>query len=73
MEELLRTTDPILVSFARALLSAEGIDAFVFDANMAGVEGGIGAFPRRIMVARPDLWRAREILKDNGVEPYAGG
>lgn len=72
MEELLRTTDPILVSFARALLSAEDIECFVFDLNIAGIEGGIGAFPRRVMVARSDLWRARCILADNGVEPYDG-
>ena len=73
MEELLRTTDPTLVPFARALLAAEDIDCFVFDLNMAGIEGGIGAFPRRVMVARADLWRARTILIDNGIEPYDGG
>ena len=73
MEELLRTTDPTLVPFVRALLSAEGIDCFVFDLNMAFVEGGIGAFPRRIMVARPDLFRARAILRDNGVETSGRG
>ncbi len=72
MEELLRTTDPTLVPFVRALLSGEGIDCFVFDLNMAFMEGGIGAFPRRVMVRREDLFRARAILRDNGLEPYAG-
>ena len=72
MEELLRTTDPTLIPFARALLSAEDIDCFVFDHNMSVLEGGIGIFPRRLMVARADLWRAREILRANGVEPFEG-
>lgn len=72
MEELLRTTDPTLVPFVRALLLAEDINCFVFDLNMAFAEGGIGAFPRRVMVSRADLFRARAILSDNGVEPFAG-
>ena len=73
MEELLRTTDPTLVPYAKALLSAEDIDCFVFDVNMSILEGGIGAFPRRIMVARADLFRARAILRDNGLEPFEPG
>lgn len=70
MEELVRTTDPTLIPFAKALLAAEDIDCFVFDHNMSILEGGIGAFPRRIMVQRKDLHRARLILRDNGIEPY---
>lgn len=72
MEELVRTTDPTLVSFAEALLSAEDIDCVVFDSNMSLVEGGIGAFPRRVMVLRADLFRARAILRDNGIETSEG-
>lgn len=72
MEELLRTTDPTLVPFAEALLSGEGIDCVVFDGNMSVMEGGIGAFPRRVMVHRSDLHRARIVLRDNGIEPYEG-
>ncbi|MEO0822176.1 MAG: DUF2007 domain-containing protein [Pseudomonadota bacterium] len=70
MEELLRTTDPTLVPFAQALLLGEGIDCVVFDSNISLIEGGIGAFPRRIMVARADLFRARVVMRDNGIEPY---
>ena len=73
MEELVRTTDPTLIPFARALLAAEDIDCFVFDHNMSILEGGIGAFPRRIMVRREDLYRARLILRDNGIEPFERG
>jgi len=68
----MRTTDPTAVSFAQALLSGEHIDCVVFDSNMSVMEGGIGAFPRRIMVRREDLFRARVVLRENGLEPYAG-
>ncbi len=68
MEELVRTTDPTLIVFARALLSAEDIDCFEFDVHMSVLEGSLGVLPRRLMVARPDAFRARAILRDNGVE-----
>ena len=71
MEELLRTTDPTLIPFTQALLSAEEIDCFVLDANMSVLEGSLGILPRRVMVRREDLFRARAILRDNGVEPYS--
>ncbi|MEL6198213.1 MAG: DUF2007 domain-containing protein [Pseudomonadota bacterium] len=70
MEELLRTTDPTLVPFVEALLSGEHIDCVVFDSNTSLIEGSIGAIPRRIMVAQRDLFRARIVLRDNGIEPY---
>ena len=70
MEELLRTTDPTLVPYTQALLDAEDIDCFVFDVNMSILEGSLGILPRRVMVLRRDLFRARAILRENGVEPY---
>ena len=70
MEELLRTTDPTLVPYTQALLDAEDIACFVFDVNMSILEGSLGILPRRVMVLRQDLFRARAILRANGVEPY---
>lgn len=72
MEELLRTTDPTLVPFVQALLSGEEIDCIVLDANMSVLEGSLGILPRRLMVHRSDLFLARAILRDNGVEPFEG-
>ena len=72
MEELLRTTDPTLVPFVQALLSGEDIDCIVLDANMSVLEGSLGILPRRLMVHRSDLFLARAILRDNGVEPFEG-
>jgi len=70
MEELLCTTDPTRIPYAQTLLDAEGIDCFLFDVNMSIMEGSIGIFPRRIMVLSKDLYRARSVLRANGVEPY---
>jgi hypothetical protein len=67
MEELLKTNDPTVISFAEALLRAEDIDCFVFDVHTSILEGSLGVLPRRLMVARRDLFLARAILKDNGV------
>ncbi|MEM1418984.1 MAG: DUF2007 domain-containing protein [Pseudomonadota bacterium] len=68
MEEVLRTNDPVLISFAVALLSGEDIEAHVFDVHMSIMEGSIGVLPRRVLTAREDAERARAILKDNDVD-----
>ncbi len=68
MKELLRTTDPTIISFATALLRAEDIEAFVLDVHMSVLEGGIGAFPRRLAVADEHLGEARAILAANGID-----
>ena len=67
MKELLRTNDPTVIAFASALLEGEGIDVFVLDANTSILEGSIGVLPRRVMVARRDLFTARAVMRDNGV------
>lgn len=68
MEELLKTNDPTVISFATALLGAEDIETFVFDVHMSILDGSLGILPRRLMVAREDAFIARSILRDNGVE-----
>ena len=68
MKEILRTTDPTVIAFATALLRAEDIDCFVLDVHMSVLEGGIGVFPRRMMVPTGDAFRARAILTDNAVD-----
>ncbi len=65
MVELLRTNNPALLAFASALLRGEDIDCFVFDVHTSVLEGSLGVLPRRMMVAREDLFRARAILRDN--------
>ncbi len=68
MQELLRTNDPTVIAFSRALLRAAGIDCFEFDVHMSVLEGSIGIMPRRLMVSRADHFRASAILRDNEIE-----
>ena len=68
MEELLKTNDPTVLSFAQALLRAEDIDCFVLDVHMSVLDGSIGILPRRLMVARGDAFMARAILRDNEID-----
>ena len=67
MKELLRTTDPTILAFASALLEGEDIDCFQVDVNMSVLEGGIGIFPRRMMVRADQYDRAAEVMRDNGI------
>lgn len=68
MKEILRTTDALDVTFATALLKGEGIRYFVLGENMAVMEGSIGIFPRRLMVAEEDAFMAAAVLRDNGID-----
>ncbi|MDK3016969.1 putative signal transducing protein [Pseudodonghicola flavimaris] len=67
MKELLRSTDPTVMAFASALLEGEGIDCFQMDVNMSILEGGIGLFPRRMMVRDDDYDAALRVLSDNDI------
>lgn len=67
MIELLRTNDPVVLSFVEALLRDAGIHYFVADQNMSIVEGSLGIIPRRILVPDEDLAAARRVLIDAGL------
>lgn len=66
MKELFRTNDPVLLSFATALLAEQRIEAVVLDGHTSILEGSIGAIQRRLMVRDEDLVRARRLLKERG-------
>jgi hypothetical protein len=68
MKVLLRTTDPTIIAFASALLQGEDIDCFEMDVNMSILEGGIGIFPRRMMVRVDDYDRALRVMRDNDID-----
>ena len=62
MQELLRSNDPVLLSYAGHLLAEAGIAHLVFDVHASAVEGSIGAIPRRLMVHADDLQNALAVL-----------
>lgn len=67
MKEVLRTTNPLLITRAADLLESEGIAAFPLDQHMSVLEGSIGILPRRLMVADRDHFMASAILRDNDI------
>ncbi|WP_420393205.1 DUF2007 domain-containing protein [Acuticoccus sp.] len=67
MDELLRTNDVVLISFVEALLSEAGIEHLVVDQNMSVLEGSLGVLPRRVLVSRQRLGKARALLVDAGI------
>jgi hypothetical protein len=54
------------MSFLQALLGDAGIACAMLDAHISALEGGIGAFPRRLAVAADDLPQARRVLREAG-------
>lgn len=67
MKELLRSNDPVLLSYVSALLAEDSIDFIVADLNMSVLEGSIGALPRRVLVESDRLAQARQILNGAGI------
>ena len=64
MEELVRTNDPVLLSWLTARLSGQDIEAVVLDTHTSVMEGSISAIQRRVMVESHDLGRAKQILAE---------
>lgn len=77
MQEVLRTNDPVLLSFVEAVLEDAGIAVVLADVNMSVLEGSIGVLPRRLLVGDGDAEAAlrliREIEGGSLVPPSAEG
>jgi hypothetical protein len=67
MVELIRTNDPVLLGVVEALLESERIPVLVADRYMSGLEGSIGAFPRRLLVPADWAGKARRLIVDAGL------
>ena len=66
MKELLRTNNPVRISWLTALLADAEIEAVILDTHMSVLEGSASAIRRRLMVDNDDYLRARRILEDAG-------
>ena len=64
MVELIRTNDPVMLSWLLAALAENNIDSDVLDTHASIMEGSISAIPRRLMVRDADLPRARWVLAE---------
>ncbi|AYG65362.1 MULTISPECIES: DUF2007 domain-containing protein [unclassified Rhizobium] len=67
MHELIRTNDPVLLSFAESLMKDAGIHCLVADQAMSILEGSLGMLPRRFLVEEQRADQARRILIDAGL------
>ena len=71
MKELLRTNDPVLITYIQSMLAESGIDCAVLDQHTSVLEGSIGAIPQRIMVLEQDLSQAKWIVNTaDGLEGW---
>ena len=64
MVELVRSNDLVHLSWAQAMLAGEGIECLIADGHVSSIEGNIGAFPRRLLVAAEDRQRAERVLAE---------
>ena len=68
MHDLIRTNDPVLISFVESLMRDAGIGCMVADSGMSILEGSVGIIPRRILVDPAQAGQARRIVIDAGLE-----
>jgi hypothetical protein len=68
LRELVRTNDPVLISFLQALLKSEGIGHLVLDENMSILDGSLGILPRRVMVENARHAQAVTLLTEAGLD-----
>lgn len=65
MIELIRSEDPVLISWLEMRLRELGITIHVLDAYTASAyAGALGAVQRRVMVDEADLIRAQRLLAE---------
>lgn len=66
MRVLVRTSDPVRLSFLVALLKSAHLSPVVLDQHISALEGGIGAFPRRLAVPEEEATQAERVLREAG-------
>lgn len=67
MQELIRTNDAVLLSYAESLIRDAGIHCMIADQTMSILEGSLGLLPRRFLVEDDRADEARQILSDAGL------
>ena len=65
---IIRTNDPVTLSFAQVILKDSHIECFVMDQHMSLMEGSVGASPRRLLVIDDDADAARRAISLAGLE-----
>ncbi len=66
MREVLRTNDPVRLSWLQVLLRDQGVEAMVLDTHTSILEGSAGAIMRRLVVSDDDFEQACRVLEESG-------
>ncbi len=67
MKCIIRTMNPVTLSFAQAVLKDGEIESFLFDMNSSVLDGSTITIRRRLMVIDEDEADARELLTAAGL------
>jgi hypothetical protein len=67
MREMIRTNDPVTISFTESLLKDAKIAHFIADQNMSIAEGSIGVLAKRVLVDEDRFEEARRLMIDAGL------
>ena len=70
MREIVKTNEPVVLSYIEALMRGANITILVADRNMALMEGSIGIIPRRVLVDEGQWDEALDVLKEAGLEEW---
>jgi len=63
MRALLKSNDPVVLSFAANVLEQAGIESVVFDSHASIMDGSMIMVPRRLMVLDEDFPTADRLLR----------
>jgi len=66
MRVVLQSNCPVRLSFLACLLRDAGVETLLLDGHVSAMEGGIGAFPRRLAVDDDDEHQALRVLREAG-------
>ncbi|MDB5522747.1 MAG: hypothetical protein JWM58_510 [Rhizobium sp.] len=67
MIEIMRSNNPVSLSYAQSLLKDLGIHCMIADQGMSILEGSIGILQRRLLVDKDRADEARQTLRDAGL------
>jgi hypothetical protein len=63
MRAVLKSNNPVVLSYATHVLEEAGIEAVVFDTHASIMDGSMAMVPRRLMVSDEDFHRAEKLLR----------
>jgi hypothetical protein len=63
MRMVLKSNNPVVLSYAADVLNQAGIESVIFDTHASIMDGSMAMVPRRLMVADEDYTRAERLLR----------